>query len=582
MKKICSTTILCILFLVTSAAYSQGPGQGPGPGAAQGEFQPLGDAPVPAENPITEAKRVLGKILFWDEQLSSDNTVACGTCHQPAAGGSDLRLGMNPGFDQIFGTDDDVVGSPGIKRLDSGGQPLVHPLFGLEAQVTDRASPSFFTSMFADSNFWDGRARNQFVDPESNTVVIGSGGALESQAIVPILSTFEMAREGRTWADVVSKLQQVQPLALARNIPADIVDALAGNQDYSGLFEQAFGDGEITPVRIGLAIATYERTLVPNQTPWDLYIAGNDTAMTVSQIAGWESYIDTPCANCHEPPRFSNDGFHNIGLRPSAEDTGLFNVTGQNNQRGDFKTPSLRNVGLRKALMHVGWVTDVEDALDFYNAGTSNTRHRQFLEDQDGIPGNPLDINALDIFAEDNTARAQFLDFLANGLTDPRVASESFPFDRPTLASESGSVASPVSIAGISSGDTATAASFRISVLDRERRAGDVFASADELTIAANIVVDPSDVGNGARLFCVVIYNGAAFARSEEGVFTPWDGNEATLPAMDARVLTAVEVVAIAQGVSDVPGQFQIYVAYESANQQLVYNGSPATFSVSP
>lgn len=121
MKKICSTTILCILFLVTRAAYSQGPGQGSGPGTAQGEFQPLGDAPVPAENPITEAKPVLGKILFWDEQLSSDNTVACGTCHQPAAGGSDLRLGMNPGFDQIFGTDDDVVGSPGIKLLDSGG-----------------------------------------------------------------------------------------------------------------------------------------------------------------------------------------------------------------------------------------------------------------------------------------------------------------------------------------------------------------------------------------------------------------------------------------------------------------------------
>ncbi|MDA0687936.1 MAG: hypothetical protein O2948_04750, partial [Proteobacteria bacterium] len=460
MKKICSTTILCILFLVPSAAYSQGPGQGPGPGAAQGEFQPLGDAPVPAENPITEAKRVLGKILFWDEQLSSDNTVACGTCHQPAAGGSDLRLGMNPGFDQIFGTDDDVVGSPGIKRLDNSGQPLVHPLFGLEAQVTDRASPSFFTSMFAGSNFWDGRARDQFVDPlDGSSVVISSGGALESQAIVPILSTVEMAREGRTWTDVVNKLQQVQPLALASNIPPDMVDALVGNQLYGDLFEQAFGDSEITPARIGLAIATYERTLVPNETPWDLYIAGNDTAMTASQIAGWESFIDTPCANCHEPPRFSNDDFHNIGLRPSAEDLGLFDVSGQNNQRGDFKTPSLRNVGLRRALMHVGWVTDVEDALDFYNAGTSSTGHMQFLEDQDGIPGNPLDINALDIFAEDDTARAQFLDFMINGLTDPRVASESFPFDRPTLASETMTSASPVSITGINSGNTATDAS---------------------------------------------------------------------------------------------------------------------------
>jgi cytochrome c peroxidase len=43
---------------------------------AFGELPPV---PIPAENPITEPKRVLGKILFWDEQLSSDDTVACGT-----------------------------------------------------------------------------------------------------------------------------------------------------------------------------------------------------------------------------------------------------------------------------------------------------------------------------------------------------------------------------------------------------------------------------------------------------------------------------------------------------------------------
>ena len=51
----------------------------------------LPPVPVPAENPITEPKRVLGKILFWDEQLSSDNSVACGTCHRPAWGGADAR-----------------------------------------------------------------------------------------------------------------------------------------------------------------------------------------------------------------------------------------------------------------------------------------------------------------------------------------------------------------------------------------------------------------------------------------------------------------------------------------------------------
>src|SRR5688572_33382031 len=77
--------------------------------------------PVPPENPITEPKRVLGKMLFWDEQLSSDASVACGTCHRPAQGGADPRAGRFPGIDK--GTIDDVRGSPGIVSLDRDGKP---------------------------------------------------------------------------------------------------------------------------------------------------------------------------------------------------------------------------------------------------------------------------------------------------------------------------------------------------------------------------------------------------------------------------------------------------------------------------
>ena len=74
-------------------------------------YAELPEVPIPVENPITEAKRVLGKILFWEEQLSSDNTVACGTCHIPSVGGADPRQFSHPGPDQIFGTNDDIIGS---------------------------------------------------------------------------------------------------------------------------------------------------------------------------------------------------------------------------------------------------------------------------------------------------------------------------------------------------------------------------------------------------------------------------------------------------------------------------------------
>ena len=414
--------------------------------AAQGGGPPpsLPDVPEPAENPITEPKRLLGKILFWDEQLSSTNTMSCGTCHIPAFGGADPRLGLHPGADEVFNTDDDIIGSPGVPRRDSNGDPVSDPLFGNARQVTGRAAQSYFASMFSDENFWDGRASSTFIDPEDEvTVVIAEGGGLESQAVGPILSSVEMAFEGRTWDDVRNKLAGAIPMLLASNLPPDLEAALDANPSYPELFNAAFGSSAITASRIGMAIASYERTLVADQTPWDLFNDGDNSALTANQQQGLDFLVqDTPCFNCHEPPLFSDDNFRNIGLRPSAEDLGRQEVSGQGQDAGEFKTPSLRNIGLRASLMHVGWVTDVQDAIDFYNAGTQNTGHVQFTADQDDIPGGGGgggggggvdEINEINIPAN---MQDEIVDFLVNGLTDPRVAAEEFPFDRPTLLSE--------------------------------------------------------------------------------------------------------------------------------------------------
>ena len=407
----------------------------------------LDPVPVPIENPITESKRVLGKLLFWEEQLSSDNTVACGTCHRAAFGGSDPRLGNHPGPDGVFNTDDDTIGSPGIALLNADQQALNDPLFGFSPQVTGRASPGIFMSMYAPDNFWDGRASSTFVDPlDSTQVVIAQGGSLESQAVGPIVSSVEMAHQGRDWSEVTSKLEVSLPMALATTLPADMAAAIAANNSYPSLFAAAFGDGEITPARIGMAIATYERTLVPDQTPWDLFMAGDESAMTERQIEGWEMFSEeTVCDNCHQAPEFTDHQFYNIGLRPSAEDAGRENVSADSDDRGRFKTPTLRNVGLKTALMHTGWITDVRDAVDFYNvnADADNgipNRHQQFTEDQTPIPtmANRPDVeyDTLSMFSRSDELKDTVVDFIANGLTDPRVAAEQFPFDRPTLASE--------------------------------------------------------------------------------------------------------------------------------------------------
>jgi cytochrome c peroxidase len=398
--------------------------------------------PIPPENPATEQKRILGKILFWDEQLSSDDTVACGTCHIPAAGGSDPRPGRHPGPDGVFSTDDDTIGSPGIIARDPQNQPVVHPLFGEGLQVTGRASPGIFMSMYSGDMFWDGRARSAFRDPlNPGTTVVAAGGGLESQAVGPILSDVEMAHRNRGWTDVINKLTTVDPLALAARLPADVAAALSGNPSYPDLFSAAFGDPAITPVRIALAIASYERTLVPDQTPWDRFMRGEQDAMTARQIAGWNSFRDdTVCDNCHVAPHFTDHDFYNIGLRPADEDGGRQNVTLDANDFGSFKTPSLRNVGLRTALTHVGWVADTADALAFYNASALINAHRQFTSFQSVVPtpeGGPTVPYALvTVFPGDDLAQAPIIDFLRNALTDPRAANESFPFDRPLLISE--------------------------------------------------------------------------------------------------------------------------------------------------
>jgi cytochrome c peroxidase len=391
----------------------------------------LPPVPVPVENPITEPKRVLGKILFWDEQLSSDGTVACGTCHRPGAGGGDPRSARHPGIDK--GTIDDVMGSPGIASLGHDGRPQPHALFGTGPQVTPRLSPSNFAAIWADELFWDGRAQSELKDPLTGEVAIAHGGALENQALAALLNETEMAKAGRSWADVAADLTRAQPLALATILPPDAASAIARHPTYAELFEAAFGDGSITPLRIAFALATYQRTLVADQTAYDRYAAGDTMALTGRALYGWRALQAFHCTACHTPPLFTNNEFFQIGLRRADFDRGRENVTGDPEDAGEMKVPSLRNLGLRARYMHTGEFTSLGAAVRFY----INTLA---LPERDGIPG-----AGLYTFNMSNIDESDLREFIATALTDPRVRDETFPFDRPVLRSERVSTETPAS-----------------------------------------------------------------------------------------------------------------------------------------
>jgi len=389
--------------------------------------QALPPVEFPPENSFSVEKSTLGKMLFWDEQLSSDNTMSCGTCHINSSGGSDPQAGHNPGLDGLFGNDDDVLGSFGVSLFGGDDRFVMSPAYGLMPQTTGRLAQPSIMGMFAPELFWDGRATDQFVDPQTGEVLIETGGALESQAVEPILSSVEMAHADRSWEQVIEKLTYARPMALAIDLTPDMQGFVLTGSSYPELFALAFGDEQITASRIGMAIATYERTLVPDQTPFDAFVAGDQQALTNRQLNGLNAFNGSRCSACHIGSEFTGNGFRNIGLRPIVEDAGRFEVTNNLPDRGRFKVPSLRNVGLRDRFMHNGQLADLDEVFDFYARRNGQV---SFAPNRDPLLNVPI------VFG--NNAQANITDFIINGLTDLRVANEEFPFDRPLLHSEQG------------------------------------------------------------------------------------------------------------------------------------------------
>lgn len=401
--------------------------------------------PVPDGNPVTVEKARLGKVLFWDEQLSSARTLACGTCHIPESGGSDPRSrfapseNLNPGFDRIFGTEDDVIGSRAMPESSKSGHyvPEVHFLFGLRPFVSRRKSPSTLMAAYAPELHWDGRAEEVFLDPLTSQVVLAADAALESQALLPILSHREMASFDRTWTDVVDVLESVDPLALAEWIPPALETWIAG-RDYPALFQEAFGSDLIDPVRIALALATYQRTLIPDQAPIDSYLGGDATALNAEEQWGLSLFTSdaTSCSVCHPAPVFSNHEYVYTGVRPHTEDRGRNYITGKADDKGRMRVPSLRNAGLRLPLFHTGRGDSLAEVIEFYDRGG----------DFDAAQKSPL-IRPLGLTTQE---KAALVAFLGRPLNDPRVEQGVAPFDRPVLYSETHHV--PRLIGGSSAG----------------------------------------------------------------------------------------------------------------------------------
>jgi len=409
---------------------------------AQSNFPPPPASPV---NPTSTSKQLLGMALFFEEQLSSTGTVACATCHAFPSGGADPRAmnALSAGPDAVFGTADDQRTSPGIPAILADGSLIPYSYTFFEPKTTKRRAPSVINSGYHTHLMYDG----------ANT-------SLEELIPGPLFNVREMGHAGRTWTDVIDKLAGAKPLTFASNLPSRLQTFL-GNHDYPGLFQQAFGTTAITSTRIVHAIACYLRTLNSDQSKWDLHLHGQ-AQLTAQEQLGLQLFTSqangaTSCHTCHGDfdSRVLTEGpvagqmtmtqtgpygsptpqrlvFHNIGVRPPAEDIGRLAVSQEATDNGKFRVASLRNVALSAPYFHNGSATTLRDAIDFYDRGGD------FHVNQ-----------AANLTARNYTpAEKDALEALLRTLTDPRVAAGVYPFDAPTLGSQSGRFASSMGQSG--------------------------------------------------------------------------------------------------------------------------------------
>ena len=315
---------------------------------------------------------------------------------------------------------------PGVMANNLDGTFNWSNTFGFREQVTGRRAMPYTDSAYPNSLFWDGRATGTFRDPLTNQVILQNGAALESQVLGPPVSDAEMAHSGRNWQQVADRISGAKPLALASNVPAGLQNWIDG-RTYTELFEEAFGTPEVTPARIAMAIATHERTLFSDQTPFDQVNQGIGT-LTAAEQRGANLFNSgvTNCSACHAGNLQTDDAFHYIGVRPPIEDTGRRQVTNNQNDNARMRTPNLRNVELRGAYFHNGNFTNLRQVVDFYaRGGDFNAPNKDpFIQ--------PLNLS--------NNQRTDLVAFLSRPLTDPRVRDELPPFDRPMLYTESSRV----------------------------------------------------------------------------------------------------------------------------------------------
>ncbi len=155
------------------------------------------------------------------------------------------------------------------------------------------------------------------------------------------------------------------------NMPEpQLIQRLTAIPGYADAFHAAFGDGAITRQKIEFALATYERSIVSSEAPFDRWIKGDESAMSEPAKRGFDLFNGKAnCASCHNSWAFTDGSFHDIGVA-HGKDIGRGRLFPKSVKlRYAFKTPTLRDVARRAPYMHDGSVPTLNAVIDLYDRG---------------------------------------------------------------------------------------------------------------------------------------------------------------------------------------------------------------------
>ncbi len=321
----------------------------------------LGIGPLPRPAPVRPALVLLGQALAFDKLLSGNRDIACMTCHLP-------RFETGDGRSLPIG-----AGGVGLGPDRQTGTGVVIP----------RNAPSVFNILALKTSFWDGRvsvdANGGYHTPAGAALTpdmtrVFEFGAVSAQPLFPVLSRAEMRGAA---GNELAALPDTATQAIWRGI----MTRLGAIAQYRAMFEAAYPGTRFADMNLAYASNAIAGFIVSGlyyaDSPWDRFLAGNDAALSDSQLVGAKTFLSLRCVRCHNGPAFTDNRFHNVAIAQfgpgegngptGTDDFGRFNVTGLAQDKYAFRTTPLRNVELTGPYGHDGAFVRLRDFVDHYS-----------------------------------------------------------------------------------------------------------------------------------------------------------------------------------------------------------------------